>query len=526
MNQFLAELASYIAKKENNFLNVVVLMPNRRSCLYLEEELSKRITAISWLPKIMSLKDWIASYSSVQVIDELPLIAQLFSTYKSIHHNADFQTFESFYFIGQIILNDFNDIDLELVNANNIFKNLLELKEIDNHWQLDEAFYKYLQKNYSLGDKIENAFNINKYLTFWKLLPKLYNEYRTTLLNRKIAYEGLMYRNFIENDISQINKIRQQHYYVVGFNALTKAEKQIFVFLKQNTNAKFFWDYDEFYLKNEYASAGYFIKENLKEFPLPEDFNISFNNFINTKINIIATTNEVDQVKAACSYIQSNNNTAILLNDASVLPVLINSLPNNVDKINITMGFNIKHTLIYLLIRNIFKTKLSSKKINQQFWINQVHWIELIYHPFIYNLPRVQDKIKEIKNKEKQHYSTLFVNLEQLTSDYKQDIITTITKIITEENTRNLLNLLKDLFKNLEIAIKNNILKTSDIEIEAIYKINNTILQYQSMFEYYDISIEDTALFIRLINQLLSRQKLDLFGEPLEGVANNGYDRK
>lgn len=123
----------------------------------------------------------------------------------------------------------------------------------------------------------------------------------------------------------------------------------------------FYWDYDLFYTQRiSKHEAGEFIKRNLIDFPneLPESYFDIFRK--PKKIRYISASTENAQarflpewVKATQTHttqiVSEKENAIVLCNEALLLPVL-HSIPQDVQNVNITMGFPLAQTPVYSFI--------------------------------------------------------------------------------------------------------------------------------------------------------------------------------
>ncbi|NSW44208.1 MAG: PD-(D/E)XK nuclease family protein [Bacteroidales bacterium] len=526
MTTFLSEVAHYIYKYNTQFANVVVLMPNRRSCLYLEKELCNLLNHTSWLPQIISLNDWVNQHSSLQTADELLLISHLFKVFKNNYTNKTI-TFDEFYFTGQILLNDFNDLDAELVDAEKLFTNLADIKEISERFPFDDDFFNILKGYVQLlekQNKSKDEYGLDEYLKLWQGFYTLYEQFKKELILSKIAYDGLLTRYFVENEWSKLNHFKDNIFFVVGFNAVNKAEKKIFELLNHQTEVQFLWDYDEYYIKNEQFHAGEYLRNLLKSFPPPKDFVGSFDNFRKQQIKIHALPNEVVQAKYACQCLSSNEaTTGLILADESLLPVVLASLPENVTKVNVTMGFSVKYSTTYSFIRQLFRLIQQIRFVHDDIWISRVTWMELLYHPFLAEYKELRHQLDSLLNKNSNYQAYLsFKNssIFQSNSAIEQLLYAFFKNIDHLTFIRQLLELLQ--FLEQKWLQKEKLSINEELEIQALRKVYNSLGKFYELLQQNEIEINDKRLLLRLIQQIIQRQKIDLFGEPLEGLQIMG----
>jgi hypothetical protein len=195
------------------------------------------------------------------------------------------------------------------------------------------------------------------------LLPKLYHALTRQLKEQGEGYEGMIYRKVAASDMVELDsRLDFEHYYFVGFNALSASEKQLFRKMKNRGVASFFWDYDELYLENEAMEAGRFLRENIREFPPPADLGVFRNLKTGTPIRIFDLPSDVLQAKTInqllrerTSTIKEANDTAIIACDENLLMPVLVSLPEQVDLVNITMGYPFSNTPLSSFVEAVLR---------------------------------------------------------------------------------------------------------------------------------------------------------------------------
>ncbi|MGP1514492.1 MAG: PD-(D/E)XK nuclease family protein [Bacteroidales bacterium] len=387
---FLKQVAKKIFNTEKkNLHNVMVLFPNRRAVRFFFEymkECSKEDSAF-FVPEIFSIDQMvIKSMPDIQKGENLELLYLLYTVYCNVmnsHYTENttlsLETFDDFYFFGNVILSDFDQIDKELVDAKTLFRNLQDYKN------LEEDPQGYLSKdqldliNKLFNTRLENADKSMRknFIEIWNCLYEIYEQFNTLLNTNHLAYSGKMYRTFakrLEEDeiVLSCEKIK-----VIGFSVLNNVEKKIFHLLNEKYITDFYWDYDEYYLKDIENEAGIFIRENINQFPQSKDFKyLKFDNIVTNKqtINIISSPYET----TALSYINTwldeiiicekqLHKIAIVLNDESIIPLVLKSLSNKYnDKINITMGYPFNQTWLYNEVMEGINILIDEKKFTKE----------------------------------------------------------------------------------------------------------------------------------------------------------------
>ena len=184
---FLDSFAVHLHEKyASNLSNLVVVLPNKRAGLFLKQHLSKYFKNTIWLPQIISSEDFFLQLSQFKKLDSISLLFRFYEAYQNC--NADNgETFEEFAQWGQLLLQDFNEIDQYLIDTEALFSYVNDVRAIEV-WNVDGSEITDTQKNY---------------LAFWKQFKPYYESFRKLLLARKECYQGLAYRWVAENMQSQ-----------------------------------------------------------------------------------------------------------------------------------------------------------------------------------------------------------------------------------------------------------------------------------------------------------------------------------
>lgn len=364
MTPFLKLVADDLRLKMNNDLSrVAIIFPNKRASLFMNEYLTtpstNKDTAPIWSPIYMTISDFFRSLSSFRVADPIETICRLYQHYVALTHSQE--TLDFFYGWGERLLADFDDVDKNMADAQRLFRNLREIKELDSIETLNESQEKVLQDFFQDFSLKENSRIRTKFLELWNVMHPLYTALNESLAADKLAYEGALYRQvttgLTENSISLPNHIT--HYAFVGFNVLNKVEETLFAHLQQQGKALFYWDYDVYYTDSENElEAGTFLKRNMERFPgeLPTEV---FNNFLARKdIEFVAAPTENAGARAVAPWLQKHltadaKRTAIVLCNEKILLPVLHSLPPIVKETNVTKGFPLHHTAAFTLINSL-----------------------------------------------------------------------------------------------------------------------------------------------------------------------------
>ncbi len=534
MQAFLDKTADYLINDvDENISDICVVLPNRRASLFLKKHISNKISKPLWSPEIFSIEDFICKLSGYRIIDRISLLFEFYETHKTIE-GKDAQEFESFMEWGSVLLHDFNEIDQYLVGPEKLFGYLTDTKAI-TLWNLDNSPLTEFQ---------------HKYLKFYNSLIKYYNHLSKSLLEKNLAYQGLAYRKVNENISDIIKKIKWKKIIFAGFNALTTAEENIIKILIKYHNAEILWDADKYYLSQSNSDkslqeAGFFLRKyfNNKNFSSSKWIE---NNFRESEkeINIIGIPKNIGQAKI-CGNILSNNEfigdkiaqTAITLADENLLMPVLNSIPDSIKEMNITMGLPLQLTPLADLFDSIFvmhdnATKLSKARTAkvEKFYLRDI--LKIIQHSFISGFSEVLFGITgEELNSVKQDL------IKSNNVFFAQDEIIKYFSLCHNQGKHTLNEFFSgwdkpasalENFARLISAIKESLIKqkqkTSNdykVELEYLYNFSLIIKRLKELSEEY--SAIKTNRSLRLIfKQIVRSSNIPFFGEPLKGLQIMG----
>jgi hypothetical protein len=366
MVPFLKDIARFLYSTYGDKLaDCCLVFPNQRAGLFLKKYLSELVPKPVWSPEVLTISDLITDLSDLSVADDLYLLFELYDIYCDEKKSGE--SFDNFYFWGEIMLADFDDIDKYLVNAADLFRNITALRSIEEEFSyLSEEQIRIIQRFWQSfsptqpGQQDLPGEHSREFLNTWEILNKIYTRLKEKLKSEKLGYEGMVYRRVAdlidEDNLPSLSFIR---IFFIGFNALNECEKKLFRYFQKQGKASFLWDFDDYYYKDKNHEAGRFIRENLREFGM-DDNHIPYNNLLNKKdIQIISIPSNVGQARILPDVLSGFNDnspeTAIILPDENLLLPVIHSLPESLHEFNVTMGYPVLETQLYSLIGHIIR---------------------------------------------------------------------------------------------------------------------------------------------------------------------------
>lgn len=518
----------------------MLFLPSSRSKLffvrYLHELAGKQPLV---LPRWATVTSEAERIAEIEVVEPLLLLPELFASYQELNKVSQFQeketseAFDEFYPVGITILHDFDQIDKYLVNANELFQNIQANSELSRRIDfLTEEQRSWLEKFFTRVANSPKSKLEQRYFDIWQLLGNLYEHLQGYITEHKEGYEGAVLRHALKRiqDNSRIvcNK-NVQHYAVVGFNALSACEEKYFEYLKNEVgkeNLLFYWDYPatlnpqhQNETENLRKDAGYFIRMHRTlgdALPQPETENTE------QTIEIIAAPSLLSQADVVRNILEKQTkeaieNSVLILPDEQLLMPVLQALPPNINT-NITMGYSLRNTLVYLLLENIL-TWLASRTGGEKS-SSRKSLKTLLLHPFWQNELEVKDALKIIESDTN----------EKIPDTNFEGIISLVTNWIRsfEENTLGefLLNFLHELGETLEANYKAQ--KEEQQETNPPIWMHHISAAYQVIAALNQLLLRanitpSVRLYRMLLPQVFRNKKIFYYGEPLAGLQIMGF---
>lgn len=510
----------------DNISEVKVLLPSSRARLFFNKELTLKLSEKPiWQPDFFSIDSLTKKITSLSTTTPFRLIVELYKVYSRYHT----ESFDKFYYWGDMLVKDFDTIDNYMVDAKKLFININDLKEIENQFDFlsDEQADMVLKFwNVFTCDK-EHSKHKKSFLTIWNTLLPIYDQYKTELRKNGIGYKGMIYREATEKLNSDFNAPLFEENSVfafIGFNALSKSEKRIFNHIKERYITHFFWDYDNYYLSDKREEAGLFVRSNIAEFG--DEFETTKrDNFIKDKeITIINSPSISLECKYVWSFLEElyNKNgtlgaeTAIVLTNEDMLLPVMYSIPENISRFNVTSGFNISQTSAYTFLEYLISLQ-TNKKLDDNlvvsFYYKDV--VSIFNHPYFTMLLDDEQRkatllINELVNSE----SLIYVPKTKLDSFPLLDNIFTHVS-----SSKQMSDYIVNIFTHITSNLPNDELRKE--RREFLTTIINATTITQNTIDNCEIKVS-IAIFLSLLRKHISSQSISFLGEPLLGVQVMG----
>lgn len=505
MKPFISQITDYLLAQEQPLHQWIIVVPSQRSIRYIQKSLFEKVKKPILSPKIISIDKLFESISPRIILDKTRLLLELYSIHAQ-HSSAENKSFDEFFTWGKTLLSDFDEIERYGINSKQLFKNLRDVKEIEN-WsfnaeQLTETQIKFMQ--------------------FWEEIGKYYQLFNDKLEQQNSTYKGKAIQE-ITNNINWItNKFPNERFLFAGFNAHSPAELNIIKQLFNLGKAEILIDADQYYLSNALHEAGSFIKTNLKTLEIPEQL-INLKDQLAKKsldVQIVPCSQATGQVKVAATILEEMseeqiNETLVLLAEEDLLVPLLKNIPAKVGKANITLGLSLDNSILKTWMEIIFKVQrgLQSKSVAYHKDI-----FEIIYHPFVEEILSEKDKSDlMVFEHEFKINNFVYSNIEKLKLP---EPIKPIFKLIYQNWNGDWDFGIKQI-RLLNQLIYQQLKKTNEYEKALIETFDQGIIDFQNCVND-NFPLMNLSTFKNIFTQHYAQLTIAYFGNPIKGLQIMG----
>ena len=531
MKPFLYQVAAlFYARYGVDVSRLAFVFPNRRTGLFFQKYLSEVAKRPLFSPAILTINDLFARLAKRQTADRISQLFLLYSHY--IRLSGTDESFDDFLYWGELLLNDFDDIDKYMVDARQLFRNLSDLKEIEREFDyLSEEQIAAIRTFWSHFNKQVDAPNHRHFLALWQILFDLYTDFRAALAAEGKAYEGQLFREVAEQE--EAFELPYEQTVFVGLNALSVAEERFLDRLKQQGIADFYWDTCSEKVCDPDNRASYFMTRNVVRYP--SRFSLPNESHQVATIEVIGVPSGIGQAKQLHSLLQEwfpseqvsaeeALRTAVVLPEESLLIPVLHAIPAEITHINVTMGYPLANTPIASLVEAVMALQQQVRWIDRQpkFYYAQV--LPLLNHRYLLatDPEGISALVKEITETNliyldpgflaRTHLlSQLFKPVEQV-ADFA-DYLIRFLEALNEQ--------LAEHAEDPDDPSAEHGLLAKEIEQEFIFHYFATVNRMREVMREHAIEMRlDT--FFRLLKRMADRVTIPFQGEPLSGLQIMG----
>ena len=502
MKSFIREVLQNLKNSDTPLSEIIFILPSKRAGSYLIKELSAISDKNIFAPKIYSIEEFTEAVSGLEPVDNTITLFEFYEVYKELTPEELREDFETFVTWAQSLIHDFNEIDRYLIDYKPFFDYLSGIQDI-NHW--------YLKK--------EKTDLIKRYLSFWKNLPSYYEALSERLLSENQGYQGLIYRKASTNIQKYISENQQNHVFI-GFNALNAAEQNILQNLLEANLAEVHWDLDEIFYSDDSHGASIFIREYMNSwnyYQKHRKFDFTENYTKEKNIQLIGVPKNIGQAKYLGEILtglskEKLENTAIVLGEEELLLPVLNSLPEEINELNITMGFPIKNAPINSLFEAIFKIHIHK---SDTFYYKEV--ISILTHPVL--SPVLKDYAEKLSLRINAE-NLVYLDKAQIISGFPNELKKLVSSFFDHKN-ESVARFIADcqhIIQSLKLHLKE---KHDTIGLEFLYHFHLLFNKLQNLNEKYS-HLKTIKSLYGFYKELLSTETLDFQGRPFKGLQLMG----
>ncbi|WP_439474283.1 PD-(D/E)XK nuclease family protein [Algoriphagus formosus] len=514
MIPFLKETAQKLLDSHHRMEELVVVLPNRRAGLFFTRYLGELIDQPVWMPEVKTIEQVFYGLAGNTPADDLTLIFELYELYRQIQEEPE--DFDRFYFWGELILKDFNDLDQFLAPAKVLYQNLAEIKAFESDLSFLTSEQRDLISQFWLAFAKQNDQEKQKFLRFWQILGRLYEDFQHRLKTAGLAYSGQLYRKVAEN-LHAIPRPEKQHVFV-GFNAFTLAEERLIGHFVKELGAEIFWDLDQYYLNDKLQEAGLFFRDYHRDSIFGKTFPEEIPDRIrhqreNIHVHSIPLkTNQANLVGKLLEEIPAEEaleETVIILPDEQLLFPVLHYLPPQIDKLNVTMGYPVRNAPVYAFLDAVLDLQRYVKFREEGVSFYHKPVTDLLSFPYLLqeDPTHFQELLDKIKGE----------NLLEIPADLLVGQSELAALVFKQVDPSEIFDYLTELITHLAL-----ILQEDEVQRSYLFQAFKQLNRIKEIFQGNHSKALKIDFVLKLFRQIFRELKLPFEGEPLQGLQMMG----
>lgn len=536
MKPFLYQVATLFYQQYGAEIHrLAFVFPNRRAGLFFQKYLSEISEKPLFSPSILTINDLFMQLSGMHPADKIQMLFRLYELYKQ--RSGSSESFDEFIYWGEMLLNDFDDIDKYMVDARMLFRNVSDLKSLDDDFnylspEQVQAIRSFWSSFYPKGDSP----NQQHFLELWEILYDLYAGLRTSLAKDGCGYDGMIFREVVEQlEKEPMSDFPFDQVVFVGLNALSVSEERLLLALQKKGVADFYWDYVGPWVTDPDNKASFFLERNLRLFP--SRMQLPATGPVQAEIRVMGVPSAIGQAKQVYPILQaladeqqltdeSALRTAIVLPDEHLLVPVLNAIPEAIQHINVTMGYPLAGTPVAALMEYILTLQKNIRYIDRVpvFYFRDV--LPILNHQYV--MAAAPEEVSQLV-KDMTAGNRIYVHAADLNRHELLSILFTPVQN-TEELSDYLIHVLEALNACLrnnrpnpddEEMISNSTQTTADIEQEFIFHYFATVNRMKEVMCEAKIEMRLDTYF-RLLKRMTDLITIPFEGEPLSGLQVMG----
>ena len=505
--KFIEQLTAYI-EEHLNPRHLTIVLPSERAKKYIAASWYSIHKKPVWLPEMITIDQLVRKHANFPIIDKTRALIELYAIHCEVVEIKEQQSFDDFLSWGGMLLSDFDEIDRYCVDPKQLFRNLSDVKEIENWSFSSEKPLTEQQK---------------KFMEFWDLLPVYFKQLNENLEKKGLQYAGKAYRELADQPERLFSTDAKRQFIFAGFNALSKAELKLFKQLHVLGRGHILIDADSYYVHSKQHEAGMFIRSLMDELGVKSLPFIQNELTVNEKvIHTIECPQHTGQVKAVATLLsklsaEELNDTLVLLADETLINPLLKNIPKQVGTANVTLGLPLQYTALRTWVDMLFSVQESKRKFNTKSLY--VHDLRKIWrHPFIHAVLSEKEKKACAALEQKMiAKNSLFINPENINAGETHN---ELIKLISTDWNSNWVEAMR-IIRLLNNFLHERMLNSTVFERAVVQRFDEVIRDFQLIVQE---GLPDSSLrtFKQLFHQHWSGKSLAFHGSPLKGLQLMG----
>lgn len=532
MKPFLYQVASlFYGRYGREISRLAFVFPNRRAGLFFQKYLSEIAGMPLFSPTILTISDLFLQLSGMQQADRMKMLFRLYELYKT--RSGSDESFDDFLYWGEMLLNDFDDVDKYRVDARMLFANVTDLREMEQDFSYltpeQVAAIRTFWSSFSPEGRSENQ---KQFLALWQILYDLYVDLRRVLADENCGYEGMIFREVVERlERNEGTDLTYEKVVFVGLNALSVTEECLLNQLNQREIADFYWDYASPLVRDRDNKASYFVERNQERFPsawpLPQEEEER-----ERQIEVVGIPSGIGQAKqvyrildAWCDEHEMDAEgalrTAVILPDEQLLIPVLNAIPEHIRRINVTMGYPLSATPIASLVEYVLALQKNLRYVEAQpvFYFRDV--LPILNHRYVMSTAagQIGEVVKDISENNRIYIpsgsltqtpllTVLFTPVKDVesVSDYLIAVLQALNRVMTDREG---------------VEEEERPVTQTEVEREFIYHYFVTVNRMKEMMRETGVEMRLDTYF-RLLKRMTDTITIPFHGEPLSGLQIMG----
>jgi len=517
---FLEYVAEDLIRKHGSDLSrVTVVFPNKRASLFLNSFLSRLSDKPMWSPKYVTISELFRAQSTLVLGDPLKLVCELHKSF--VTQTGMEESLDHFYGWGELLLADFDDIDKNMADADTVLANIGNIHELDSVDYLTSEQKAIVRKFFSNFTDSQSTILKERFLKLWSRLASIYHDFNDRIKAQGLAYEGALFRDAVSRPL---HSLQSPLYIFVGFNLLQRVELQLFSALMKEGRARFYWDYDNYYMDSN--EAGHFIGQYLGYFPneLDRGDDSIYANFTRPKtIRFVGAPTDNVQSRYVSSWLRERPdrnglNTAVVLCDENLLPMVIQCFPSTIEKANVTLGYPLGQSPVASLVTHLFSLHiLGYDPRRDRYRLRYVN--ALLRHPYVACLSSAAADLQHELTTKKVYYPSAA----QLSVDEGTTLLFGSDARMVHDSSGNetLLQWLSDVIHTIAVSPSLDTAPSPVFIRESLFRTYTLLNRLLTLVHDGDLAV-DVMTLNRLVTQLIQSSSVPFHGEPAEGLQVMG----